>query len=224
MADIDRATTGRAAQPATDGQPDAPRSRIQRAMGDRQRGRRGRAGVGADLADRFRPAGPRRLPVHHQSQGTGVDDSGRRLARSNRASCSTARAWRSRWPPTAAMSIPVSGDPEQGRHLLELRYQFPERPRRGQMSLELPRLGDNVWARRMYWQVVVPRDEHLLLSPQGFAGEYAWGWSGFLWGRRPSLDQAELERWVARAPRRASRRKPISICSARSATSVAARS
>ena len=107
--------------------------------------------------------------------------------------------------PTAAaveegvLTIPLPGGGEQGRHLLELGYQFADRPAHGAMSLELPRLGRNAWVRRMYWQLILPRNEHLLISPSSFAGEYAWGWGNYAWGRRPLLDQAQLEDWVGAA-------------------------
>ena len=63
--------------------------------------------------------------------------------------------------------------PSDGSHLLELRYHFAERPPRGAMSLEMPRLGRGAWVRRLYWQLILPRDEHLLAAPEGFAGEQA---------------------------------------------------
>ncbi len=50
--------------------------------------------------------------------------------------------------------------------------------------------------RRLYWQLILPRDEHLLTPPEGFAGEQTWTWTGCCWGRRPLLDQAQLENWV----------------------------
>ncbi len=57
--------------------------------------------------------------------------------------------------------------------------------------------------RRLYWQLILPRDEHLLTPPEGFAGEQTWTWRGFCWGRRPLLDQSQLENWVGVRPRAA---------------------
>ncbi len=100
------------------------------------------------------------------------------------------------------LTIPLTAGGEQGRHLLELGYQFADRPAHGAMSLELPRLRPTAWVRRMYWQLILPRNEHLVMSPSSFAGEYAWNWRDYVWGRRPLLDQAQLEDWVG-APRAA---------------------
>ena len=32
--------------------------------------------------------------------------------------------------------------------------------------MELPRLGGNTWVRRTYWQLVLPRDEHVVVAPE----------------------------------------------------------
>ncbi len=101
------------------------------------------------------------------------------------------------------MTVPLAGNAGHDSHLLELRYQFLERPLRGALALEMPRLGREVWVRRLYWQLILPRDEHLLTPPEGFAGEQTWTWRGFCWGRRPLLDQSQLENWVGVRPRAA---------------------
>jgi len=48
----------------------------------------------------------------------------------------------------------------------------------------------------MYWQLAVPADEHLVFSPGAVTSEMVWGWQGMYWGRRPKLDQGDLEDWV----------------------------
>ena len=91
--------------------------------------------------------------------------------------------------------LPVEGDLAT-MHVLEARYHFPgPRPPRGAIALDLPRLGPASWVRRLYWQVVLPRDEHVLLTPEGFLSEATVGWQRFCWARRPLLDQADLETW-----------------------------
>lgn len=89
--------------------------------------------------------------------------------------------------------IPLSNQASQRRHLLELRVDFPGgRAPPGRLSVELPRLGGDVAVYEMYWQLVLPRDEHLFATPKGLTGEFAWRWRG----RDPLLDQSELGSWV----------------------------
>jgi hypothetical protein len=86
---------------------------------------------------------------------------------------------------------------EPGSHVLEVYYHFAEpRPPRGWMLLDLPRVDDGIWVRRTYWQLVLPRSEHVIATPAGCAPEYEWGWSDAWWGRIPIKEQADLEDWV----------------------------
>ena len=92
------------------------------------------------------------------------------------------------------VDLPPGRDSQE--QLLELRYRFVERrPAKGQLAIELPRVGRDVWIRRSYWQIVLPKDEHLLFSPGDWTGENVWGWRGFFWERAPALEQAALETW-----------------------------
>ena len=66
----------------------------------------------------------------------------------------------------------------------------------GAMKFEFPSLGDDAWVRRAYWQLLLPPEEHLIVSPRELTGEFAWGWNRFYFGRQPVLSQADLEKWV----------------------------
>jgi hypothetical protein len=102
--------------------------------------------------------------------------------------------------------IPLSSDAELRHHLLELRYHFAEqRTLWGRLALELPRLGQDVYTGRMYWELLLPQHEHVLVGPPGFTSEYTWGWDGYFWGRKPLLGQADLETWIG-----VTRRSPAS--------------
>ncbi|MDZ7619856.1 MAG: hypothetical protein U1E05_22890, partial [Patescibacteria group bacterium] len=102
--------------------------------------------------------------------------------------------------------IPLPGDGNPAMHSLELGYHFPSlTSRQGSMAVELPRLGEQVWVQRMYWQLVLPRHEHVVVGPEGFTSESPWGWMGYLYARHPLLEQPELEEWSS-----AARRTPIS--------------
>jgi hypothetical protein len=97
--------------------------------------------------------------------------------------------------------VPLPGPREDRRFMLELLYYFPgPRSPRGALSISFPHIGPDVWVRRMYWQLVLPTNEHVVANPAGFTGEFSWGWHGYFWGRQPLLDQSQLESWVGAAP------------------------
>jgi len=91
------------------------------------------------------------------------------------------------------LHVPLIPGDGVNRHWLDMRYHLLG-PR--SKSIDFPRLGDDVWIRRMYSQVVLPRGEHVVSLPGEFTGEYRWGWSGYFWGRQALLDQGQLESWV----------------------------
>ena len=91
--------------------------------------------------------------------------------------------------------IRLSETESSDRHQLELRYDVPQGGARpGWLALEPPRLG-NVRMRHVYWQLLLPRDLHLVNVPSQFTPEYVWDWSGLYWGRRATMEQQELETW-----------------------------
>jgi len=95
-----------------------------------------------------------------------------------------------------SLRIALPEDSNHRVHRLEVGYAFPgKRSGPGRLSLELPRLGRGAWMRRMYWQLTLPRDEHLVVGPKGLASEFHWGWNGTFWGRMPVWEQADLEAW-----------------------------
>jgi hypothetical protein len=81
-------------------------------------------------------------------------------------------------------------------HLIELRYHFADRSAAGSMSLEPPRFKPAAWVRQLYWELILPGHEHLVMPPAGFTGEFRWVWSAPFWRRQTPLDQSELERWI----------------------------
>ena len=112
--------------------------------------------------------------------------------------------------------IPLPGPSKQRRVAIELRYQFPgPRLPRGTLSLSFPQFGPNAWVRRMYWQLVLPANEHVMANPDGFTSEFTWDWQGYFWGRRPLLDQPQLEEWAGAAPAPLCRSMSTSTCTAR---------
>ena len=99
------------------------------------------------------------------------------------------------------LSIPLVGG-ERSSFVVELRYHFMDgRPPRGAVRMDFPRLNPEAWMRRMYWQVILPANEHLIANPAGFTGEFVWQWDGWFWGRSPVLDQSQLESWTGATAR-----------------------
>jgi len=66
----------------------------------------------------------------------------------------------------------------------------------GQQVLDLPQLIDTDWTRRFYWQLVLPRDEHLVSGAKELNPESSWSSRMPLFGRTPRFDQRALEQLV----------------------------
>ncbi len=99
-------------------------------------------------------------------------------------------------PAGPALTVGLPETFSQGSHWLEAAYRFPAgQAGRGWLALELPHLGRDVWVRRLYWQLVLPRNEHVIASPAGMLPEFTWGWNGSFFGRNPSFEQPMLEVW-----------------------------
>ena len=99
------------------------------------------------------------------------------------------------------ISVPVTGN--DTKHVLELRYQTAiTNGQSNSIEAELPKLGSGAWVQRLYWQLVVPGDQHYIGSPSQLTPEFAWNWFGWGWSRQNHWDQADLENWIGcRAPR-----------------------
>ncbi len=80
---------------------------------------------------------------------------------------------------------------------LELWYDFNNgRPAVGSLTLHAPHVLGSGAARRAYWQLVLPENEHLLFAPSELTPDMVWRWQGTHWGRVGSLSQRELEAWA----------------------------
>lgn len=49
----------------------------------------------------------------------------------------------------------------------------------------------------VYWQILLPEKEHLLIDPAGFVPEMTWRWQDLWWRRQSDKTQRELEIWCA---------------------------
>jgi hypothetical protein len=100
------------------------------------------------------------------------------------------------------ISIPLPDEGASRQHILEVQYEVGvDRAGPGRLSLDLPQLGPNAWTKRTYWQVILPRNEHLLAAPANFTDENMWQWDGGLFGREPLLNDAALAAWIGVPPR-----------------------
>ena len=97
--------------------------------------------------------------------------------------------------------VPLTADVEPPRFVLSLQYHFPgPRPSWGVIKFDFPSLGEETWIRHAYWQLLLPPEEHLVVSPAQLTGEFVWGWNHFYFGRQPVLSQTDLELWAGLGP------------------------
>ena len=80
-------------------------------------------------------------------------------------------------------------------HVLELTYHFARQDWGAHSRLSAAQFTPEVWVRRLYWQLILPPQEHLLFSPSNYTGEYFWSWDRFGYERQATRDQAWLEHW-----------------------------
>jgi hypothetical protein len=81
--------------------------------------------------------------------------------------------------------------------LLEVRYHFAGRAPQGSLEIQGPQLPSARWIQQLYWQLIVPSGEHVVLSPERYTEELGWVWSDFFWQRESTLGEQDLERWVS---------------------------
>jgi hypothetical protein len=93
---------------------------------------------------------------------------------------------------TVTIALPATAT----THTLELRYPYSIAPNGTAISLNVPDFGEGVPLRRLYWQLIVPRNQHLLVCSSNLTPEFRWAWEGLHWSRRNRLAQAELEEWT----------------------------
>jgi hypothetical protein len=84
----------------------------------------------------------------------------------------------------------------RGVHTLELRYPYTNITGNSSVALRVPDFGDGVPLRRLFWQLIVPRNQHLLTSSSNLTPEFRWTWQGLHWSRANVLDQVDLEDWT----------------------------
>ena len=116
-----------------------------------------------------------------------------------------------------AIPLPGEGDHRRVRGRVAVPFSRAAASARGDVAWNFRKLGPDVWVRRMYWQLVLPANEHLIADPERTSrASHAGAGKGIFWGRQPLLDQTQLESWSGAAQRTASARtRELSTCSAR---------
>jgi hypothetical protein len=96
--------------------------------------------------------------------------------------------------------VPLPATGEAARYVLSLQYHVPaQHIGRGITKFDLPHIGNGAWVNQLYWQLLLPAEEHLIAAPRGFTSEFLWRWNNFYFGRRPTMDEADLASWVGLA-------------------------
>ena len=83
-----------------------------------------------------------------------------------------------------------------GEHTIELALRYDSRPSIGAMTFLIPRFRDALPARRWFWQLLLPKNEHLLLADPQLTSANRWQRKGWFWHRTGSMTQPYLESWT----------------------------
>ena len=90
-------------------------------------------------------------------------------------------------------------DEQVGRVVgFEMLY-FSEVVRGSRFGVAVPSIIDADRAERVYWQIALPRNEHLAWIPATLTSELVWQRDQWYWGRRGRLEQPSLEELVGAA-------------------------
>jgi hypothetical protein len=109
----------------------------------------------------------------------------------------------SRAPGRITVQLPEAAEDSVGKvesnpllHTIELRYRQAARPgliRRHRLTP--PQIVGTTALSEVYWQIVLPGDQHIVKSPTRMTQSSQWQWLSTFWGRSPALSQADLEAW-----------------------------
>ena len=185
---------------------------------DAARGDR-RAGLGANVADALHPPGPRGVPLQLQPEGDRI------LGPCRRGGGEDVRGPRRQSRQSSIGGREPDGDCTAARREpafapLGIAVLLPRSAAAARADVvRVAALGHEAWTRRLYWQLMLPADEHVIATPSGFTSEYAWKWTTGFIGRKPLLAQDDLERWIGARTAARSRKASTAISTAHAETS-----
>ncbi len=93
------------------------------------------------------------------------------------------------------LEVQLSSDAGRLNRLLELQYQVGGPLASMHHEARVAKVLGDPWVRRIYWQLVLPEDQHLLYGPANASREFRWRWQGTHWARMPLLSSAQLAEW-----------------------------
>jgi hypothetical protein len=99
--------------------------------------------------------------------------------------------------PSSPVSLLNDSNANSTVHTLELRSRQPYRHGLLQLHRFTPsQLQGSMALSQVYWQIILPGDEHVIQQPGQLTSASQWQWLGSFWGREPLKSQPELEDWV----------------------------
>ena len=84
---------------------------------------------------------------------------------------------------------------ESDTRVVEMEYDLP-RPAGLEVLLSPPRIIDQIRVNQTFWQVVLPKHQHIIGKTGEYGSEFTWGWQGYYWGRESLMETYELETWA----------------------------
>lgn len=83
-------------------------------------------------------------------------------------------------------------------HTVELRWRRPyDHELLARHRFTPPQIDEGSTAlSQLYWQIVLPGDEHIVGAPDHLVPAHEWQWFKVFWGHQPLKTQPELEEWV----------------------------
>lgn len=95
------------------------------------------------------------------------------------------------------LSVPLSQESAEKEWVIELWFRGARnRAVDRRLALVMPEAMGVDWIEQLYWELVLPPDETLLVEPQRLVSENIGSWSGLNWVESPRLSTAQLEQWV----------------------------
>ena len=87
--------------------------------------------------------------------------------------------------------------PSRRTHTLEVRFRRAiQQALITRHRITPPQIDATTELSQVYWQIVLPADEHIVQPPEQLVAASQWQWLGAFWGRRPVMSQSDLEKWV----------------------------